>query len=335
MTLRRILLVDDNDDDLSEDGAQALHEALDRLGDELDAIEQTLVENAPGVVPMAGAVVSVDPMGAVVVHRGLLRLEQVKALQAQERPKAGTEEGGAGEADRPAGRAGLSEKLVRRLSAHRTAALQAEVARHPRVALVALVHQMALRVILGHYGATPINISAAPQDRLEQHAVDVAETEAAQGLRDVREAWATRLPDDANALFTELLAMEQEELLSLLALCVGLTVSVITQREGETPAELLAQAVDLDMHNWWTPTAAGYFDHVSKAHVLEAMQTFAPTEVQRLAKLKKPQMACEAERLAAGTGWLPYMLRAPGVSEASEQAEATAEAVDENVEAVV
>ena len=57
-------------------------------------------------------------------------------------------------------------------------------------------------------------------------------------------------------------------LLSLLALCVGLTVSAIAQRENETPAALLAQAVGLDMPSWWTPTAAGYFDHVSKAKAL-------------------------------------------------------------------
>lgn len=200
---------------------------------------------------------------------------------------------------------------MRRLSAHRTAALQAEVARHPRIALVALVHQLAQRVILGGYGASPVNISATPQDRLEQHAPDVAEAPASQGLRAVREAWAARLPEDPKALFAEFLAMEQEELLSLLALCVGLTVSAIAHREDEAPAALLAQAVGLDMHGWWTPTAAGYFDHVSKAKTLEAVQVFAPGEVQRLAKLKKAQIAAEAERLAAGSGWLPQMLTEP------------------------
>ena len=105
--------------------------------------------------------------------------------------------------------------------------------------------------------------------------------------------------------------MEQEELLSLLALCVGLTVSAIAQREDEAPAALLAQAVGLDMHDWWTPTAAGYFDHVSKAKALEVVQVFAPGEVQRLAKLKKAQIASEAERLAVGSGWLPHMLAEP------------------------
>ncbi len=304
--------LDDEDDDLSDDVAQALHEELDRLGDQLEAIEQTLVVYDSGIVAMAGAVVSVDSMGAVVVHRGLLREEQVKALRAQERPTPEAHAGGEGEpAEAPTSRGGLSEKLVRRLSAHRTAAIQAEVARHPRIALVALVHQLAQRVILGGYGASPVNISATPQDRLEQHAPDVAQAPAALGLRAVREAWASRLPGDPKALFAELLAMEQEELLSLLALCVGLTVSAIAQREDEAPADLLAKAVALDMHSWWMPTAAGYFDHVSKAKALEAVQVFAPVEVQRLAKLKKAQIASEAERLAAGSGWLPQILAEP------------------------
>ncbi len=325
--------LDDEDDDLSDDGAQALHEELDRLGDQLDAIEQTLVVYDPGVVAMAGAVVSVDPMGAVVVHRGLLREEQVKALRAQAQPTPDAQAGGEGDpAEAPTSRAGLSEKLVRRLSAHRTAALQAEVARHPRIALVALVHQLAQRVILGGYGASPVNISATPQDRLEQHAPDVAQAPAAQGLRAVREAWVSRLPEDPTALFAELQAMEHEELLSLLALCVGLTVSAVAQRENETPAAMLAQAVGLDMHSWWTPTAAGYFDHVSKAKALEAVQVFARGEVQRLAKLKKAQIASEAERLAAGTGWLPRVLLAPEVSDVTEHAETKSEVVDEDTE---
>ena len=105
--------------------------------------------------------------------------------------------------------------------------------------------------------------------------------------------------------------MPQSELLSLLAVCVGFTVSAIASQESEVPAAQLAQAVNLDMHDWWTPSAAGYFDHVSKAKALDAVQVFAPGEVNRLAKLKKAQIASEAERLAAGSGWLPVMFRKP------------------------
>ncbi|MBN8751333.1 MAG: ParB N-terminal domain-containing protein [Variovorax sp.] len=317
------------DDDLSEDGAQALHEELDRLGDERDAIEQGLLVYAPGVVPLAGAVVSIDHAGALVVHRGLLREEQAKALREQARQEAGQASDASGSGDgaadaEPVG-PGISEKLARRLSAHRTVALQAEVARHPRVALAALVHVLAQRVILDGYGGASINISASPQDRLSQIAPDIDESPAAQGLERVREAWVARLPSDPEALFAELLVMEQEELLSLLALCVGRTVAAFASKEAEVPAVALARAVRLDMHHWWTPTAAGYFDHVSKVKALEAVQAFAPGEVHRLAKFKKAQIAAEAERLAAGSGWLPVMFRTPEVA-AIKQAEAEPEA---------
>ncbi|MGJ7609025.1 hypothetical protein ACSFA7_32130 [Variovorax sp. LT1R20] len=327
--------LDDEDADLTDDGVQTLHEELDRLGNELEAIEQTLMVYAPGVVPMAGAVVSIDHMGGVVVHRGLLREEQAKALRAQERQEAG--EGSSSNASGPEAedaepaKPGISEKLAKRLSAHRTAALQAEVARHPHVALVAVVHQLAHRVILDGYGSTPLNITAFPQDRLTQYAPDVEDAPASVGMREVREAWAARLPGDPDALFAELLAMPQSELLPLLAVCVGYTVSAIASQENEIPAAALALAVNLDMHDWWTPTAAGYFDHVSKAKALEAVDIFAPGEVNRLAKLKKAQIASEAERLAVGSGWLPVMFNKPVAVIAHERTEA--EANDDGVEA--
>ncbi|QFZ84670.1 chromosome partitioning protein ParB [Variovorax paradoxus] len=306
--------LDDEDADLSEDGERALQEELDRLGDELKAIEQTLTVYPPGAMAMAGAVVSVDHMGGVVVHRGLLREEQAKALRAQERQEAGGagEERNAheGDADEPA-KPGISEKLAKRLSAHRTAALQAEVARHPQVALVAVVHRLALRVVLDSYGSggSPIDIIATPPDGLALHAPDIGDSPAAMGMGKVREAWAARLPKEPKALFAELLALPQSELLSLLAVCVASTVSVLASREDEAPAAELAKAVRLDMHDWWTPTAEGYFSHVSKAKALEAVLAFAPDHVTRLSKLKKPEVAREAERLAAGTGWLPVMFR--------------------------
>jgi ParB family transcriptional regulator, chromosome partitioning protein len=305
--------LDDEQTDLPDAEVHALQEEIDGLGTELDAIELSLVLYAPEVVTLAGAVVSVDHLGGVLVHRGLLRDDQAKALRAQERKDVG--EGGAGaeeEGEKP-GKSSISEKLAKRLSAHRTAALQAEVARHPHVALVAVVHRLALRVVCKAYGlgTMPVNIEATPQDGLEAHAPDIAEAPAAAGLREVREAWTNRLPEDPDALFAELMAFPQQELLSLLAVCVASTVDAVTARENGVPAASLARAVGLDMHAWWTPTAAGYFEHVSKAKALEAVQVFAPEQVSRLANLKKAEIATEAERLATGTGWLPAMLCEP------------------------
>lgn len=307
--------LDDEDTNLSDEDVQALHEEIDRVGNDLEAIEQGLTIYASDVLALGGAVVSVDHMGGVVVHRGLLREEQAKALRAQERQEAGEMDSGAEEGAQQPVKSGISEKLAKRLSAHRTAALQAEVARHPHIALVAVVHRLALRVVIDAYRseASPVNISASPQDGLDAHAPDVAQSRAVSGMREVRQAWADRLPQDPDALFTELLTFPQQELLSLLAVCVAVTVDAVTSRESDTPAVLLAQAVGLDMHDWWTPTAAGYFEHVSKAKTLEAVQAFAPEQVNRLAKLNKVELASEAERLVTGTGWLPVMFR--GVEE--------------------
>jgi ParB family chromosome partitioning protein len=301
----------DDEEDMSDEQAQALESEMDVLGDELEAIERGLMEYPSAVVALAGAVVSVDSMGAVVVHRGLLREEQVKALRAQEQQKSGKEGSGPDEDIAEPAKPGISEKLAKRLSAHRTAALQAEVARHPQIALVAVVHRLALRVVVDTYRSqgSPVEISASPQNGLGLLAPDMAQSPAAIGMQEVRQAWAERLSQDPDTLFTELLAYPQQELLSLLAVCVASTVDAVSPRESNTPATLLAQAVELDMHDWWTPTAAGYFEHVSKAKTLEAVQVFAPEQVNRLAKLKKAEMASEAERLAAGTGWLPVMFQ--------------------------
>ena len=152
----------------------------------------------------------------------------------------------------------------------------------------------------------------------------------------MREAWAARLPSNSRALFSELLTTPQPELLSLLAVCVASTVGAVCSREAERPALQLADALGLDMHDWWTPNAAGYFEHVSKVKALEAVLAFAPDHVSRLSKLKKADLASEAERLAAGSGWLPAMLckpEPPECASASAAATSDANASDDEVDA--
>jgi len=104
----------------------------------------------------------------------------------------------------------------------------------------------------------------------------------------------------------------------LLAVCVASTVDVVSSRGHDAPGKALAQAVGLDMAAWWTPTADGYFSHVSKAVILEAVQEFAPGNVSRLAKLKKADIASEAERLAVGTGWMPAIFQSEGNASAAQ-----------------
>jgi ParB family transcriptional regulator, chromosome partitioning protein len=300
----------------------------------LQALEDGLQDYGPNVKAAAGAVVTIDRNGEAVIHRGLLREAEAKALRTLERLRQGfsgedaenDDEGDtADEAQAPA----ISDRLAQRLSAHRTAALQIEVARHPQVALAALVHGMVQTILQGsHYGHDlPLGVRLTVQDRLEGMAPDWPESPAAVALRELQQVAGVALPQDSAELFAALLSKPQDELVRLLTVCVASTVDVVTPRATpHQPGEELAQAVGLDMAAWWKPTAEGYFKHVPKAVILDAVGEYAPEHVTRLAKLKKADIASEAERLADGTGWMPAIFKAEGPQQdAPEDAEAMAD----------
>ncbi|MEN5266310.1 ParB/RepB/Spo0J family partition protein [Stenotrophomonas sp. TWI587] len=319
-----------------EEKAEALQEEGEHLGEQLQALEDGLQDYGEAVKAAAGAIVTIDRNGEAVIHRGLLREAEAKALRTLERLRQGFgSEGQAGnddtgeEADDAPKPAAMSDRLAQRLSAHRTAALQIEVARHPQVALAALVHGMVQTVLLGsHYGHDlPLGVKLTQQDRLEGMAPDWPESPAAVALRELQQVAGEALPEDSAELFAALLAKPQDELVRLLTVCVASTVDVVTPRAtAQQPGAELAQAVGLDMAAWWKPTADGYFQHVPKAAILEAVEQYAPAHVTRLAKLKKGDIASEAERLADGTGWMPAFFAAEATQQTAQEVAADEEA---------
>ena len=317
-----------------EDKADALQEEGEAVGEQLQALEDGLQDYGANVKAAAGAIVTIDRNGEAVIHRGLMREAEAKALRTLERIRQGfggegeaanDEEGEDGDDDRQPKAAAMSDRLAQKLSAHRTAALQIEVARHPQAALAAVVHGMVQTVLQeSRYGRSrdslPLGVGLKVQDRLEGMAPDWPESPAAVALRELQQVAGEALPEDSAELFAVLLAKPQDELVRLLAVCVASTVDVVTPRA--TPHQRgaeLAQAVGLDMAAWWKPTAEGYFKHVSKAVILDAVAVFAPDSVTRLAKLKKADIASEAERLADGTGWMPAIFKAAGPQDAVQE----------------
>lgn len=314
-----------------EEKADALQEDGEAVGEQLQALEDGLQDYGANVKAAAGAIVTIDRNGEAVIHRGLLREAEAKALRTLERLRQGFGSEGEsanddeGEDDEQPKTAAMSDRLAQRLSAHRTAALQIEVARHPQAALAAVVHGMVQTVLQERrYGRSrdslPLGVGLKVQDRLEGMAPDWPESPAAVALRELQQVAGEALPEDSAELFAALLAKSQDELVRLLAVCVASTVDVVTPRATpHRPGEELAQAVGLDMAAWWKPTAEGYFKHVSKAVILDAVGAFAPESVARLAKLKKADIASEAERLADGTGWMPAVLKAAGPQDAAQE----------------
>ena len=299
-----------------EDKVATLEERREQVAGELQAIEDALQDYASDVRAVAGAIVTIDHEGEALIYRGLLREAEAKALRTLHRLRQGFTEGGAtnedeGDDEAPKA-ANVSDRLAQRLSAHRTAALQIEVAQHPHVALAALVHGVVQTVLQPDaYGdGLPLGVRLTVKDRLESLAPDVPESPAAVALRALQEVAGEALPQDSAELFAVLLAKSQDELVRLLAVCVAASVDVVTPRAAlRQPGAELAQAVGLNMAAWWKPTAEGYFQHVPKAAILEAVGQYAPAHVTRLSKLKKGDIASEAERLADSTGWMPAVFQ--------------------------
>lgn len=305
----RIQALEDIEDDDEREATQAEYDELveerEKLENKRSALEEKLFHYPPEVKALAGAIVTLDMHGHPVIHAGLLRAEDAQSLQRQQKA---AEQDAVGADAKP--KAVISESLARRLSAHRTAALQIELARQPQCALIALVHSLALQLFYDAYRAElPVQISAIEQRKLPNFAPGIDDTPALQALNQLRAAWRERLPENAEDLFATLRTMPLDDVLALLALCTASTFDAVTRSADEPRAAYTAQALQLDMRTWWSATANGYFAHVSKTTIMDAVREFAPADMPRFTAMKKPLMAAEAERLVAGTGWLPAMLR--------------------------
>lgn len=168
---------------------------------------------------------------------------------------------------------------MRRLAAHRTVALQVMLSRKSEVALAAVAHVFVQRVFGDEYRRAGSALQITPQ--LSAHALqavadDLKQSTAWQALEAARLAWKERLPANAAEWFGWLVALPQTELLDLLALCSASTLNALPNSGAASDANTLAEAVGLDMADWWEPTALGFLNHVSKAQIADALKEAGP-----------------------------------------------------------
>jgi ParB family transcriptional regulator, chromosome partitioning protein len=271
-------------------------------------------------IPLAGAIVALENHGQAVVYRGLVRAEDKKKVQAAKAASNGQNEeipqNEGDDSDDPA----LSAVLVEDLTAHRTAALRAVLATRPDVALVAVAHSLALRVCypmeMTYEVGSVLSLSSEKGGcSLESHAKNIATSLAHSQLDEIHNQWLKRIPEDPTDLWQWLLDQEQTVVIDLLAFCVGQTVHAVRlHHDGRQPrfvaADQLAQAVKLDMADWWTPTGESYLGRVRKDQILAAIgEGTGETNFEDLRKLKKPELVAAAERCLAGSRWLPEILK--------------------------
>jgi ParB family chromosome partitioning protein len=156
-------------------------------------------------------------------------------------------------------------------------------------------------------------------------------TKAGKAWADHHARWAAQVPRDVSDLWTFVVELDHDSRMALFAHCAALTVNAVklpTERKPRAmaTADRLAEAVSLDMTAHWTPTARSYFGRVTKSHILAAVQEATSIEAaERMADMKKQDMAEAAEQLLAATGWLPALMRTPqATQEPAERLQADA-----------
>ena len=318
-----------------------------RLGEieqALNAFEQRPSIYDPADIAIAGVFLSLDADGSLSVDRGYVRAEDERPVDAEGDDMRETD-GDTGQSAAPAvqravvtvgGQAAepeddeeegikpLPERLVIELTAHRTLALRNAVAENPDVAMTMLLHKL----VSDTFRRT------APAGCLEAHVNHVFFSAQSEELKDSaparevaerHERWGDHVPADDQALWDWLSHLDDGTRLDLLAHCVSFGVNALFERPNPygsgisqlglnvrmAQADRLARATGLNMVTaGWKPTVGNYLGRVTKPRILEAVREGAGERAAGLIDhLKKGDMAKEAERLLADTGWLPEPLR--------------------------
>lgn len=312
----------DKDETTEEEDQQitALGRVVERTRTELSKLREALSVWTPEVLAHAGAVVTFDNSGKVVICRGLIRPQDRKAAAKAVAAAAPKVEGKTADGSEPGEpkSSGLSESLVRRLTAHRTVALQRVMADNTQVALAALAHNLVQRVfedVGGHRTITALDIQArgceSKLDGMTESSIKASR--AWTELQDMRQQWGERIPGDAAKLLPWLIALPMSQLCDLIALCVSLTLDAVQGGPLNHPSDALASAIGLDMADWWEPTADEYLSRVPKSMIGQALsEASMSADAASIDKLKKGEAVAKAETLLAGKRWLPVPLRSRG-----------------------
>ena len=325
---------------------------LGELETEIEALDNRPVRFDPAEIARAGVFVSLNSDGRLDIERGYVRPEdeatadQDRADQDEETPSmtgqspmprasgvtaivldsglnpVAAEDDDDGDTVKP-----LSERLLAELSAHRTVALRNAVAAHPDVAFRSVLHGLCLRVFYHASSDNCMEISATVSG-LTSQAPGLKDSAAVLDFEARNAQWQAQLPKAKGALWDHLASMDPDSQMQLFAHLAAATVNVLREPWDRRPGALahgnvVARDVGLDMvAAGWTPTVDNYLGRVPKARILEAVREgCGEKEAQLIDHLKKGDMAREAERLLADSGWLPEPLRLPEIDAISVESE--------------
>ncbi|WP_441231926.1 ParB/RepB/Spo0J family partition protein [Tardiphaga sp. 215_C5_N2_1] len=328
------------------------HESAEGLPDDVDArfgeleaeierLEAKRQAYDPADIARCGAFVLLNHDGTLRIERGFTCAEDEKA-EPETQDLSGEGEGSDAVYDGGNGSNGeaegdnldaeedgddhkpLSDILVRDLTAHRTLGLRLAVSEQPEVAIVAVTHAFAAQIFYRGADAHVLDIRPV-STMLATHADGIEDTKAGRAWADQHVRWAAQVPRDVSDLWTFVVELDHDSRMALFAHCVALTTNAVRLPSERRPravatANRLAEAVSLDMAAHWAPTVETYLGRVTKTHILAAVREAVSIEAgDRMADMKKQDMAEAAEQLLVGTGWLPVLMRTSRAAQESAE----------------
>jgi ParB family chromosome partitioning protein len=193
-------------------------------------------------------------------------------------------------------------------------ALRNALANDPVIAFIAVLHAFVLKTfyLYGSDSCLELTLQSA---RFTQ-TPGLGDTVWAKEIDQRHEAWGQDVPKSPDDLWTFLIALDEVSRQALFAHCASLSLNAVVEPWNKRTraiahADQVARSIGFDMvAAGWAPTVDSYLGRVTKSHILHAVrEAKGDQSAELIGHLKKSDMAREAERLMAGSGWLPEPLR--------------------------
>jgi len=326
---------DIEDEDAAYEQSAEIEEAISDLEQQCEALRESASDFTADQKAVGYCVVYLTRQGGIGVLDGLL--EKGKTDPSPAPQNSGGASGGdlgLGYGSSGGSKGFHGEKLVQVLTAERSLAWQAVLMADPSLALLAALERLVPRCI-GDYGTTGDRIKLSATLSTDSHLstlTDEDNTPAAGTVRSIVGQWKERYQahfgnaeeasedeeveaeetaeEGGPSVLSFLLALTPEERFTLHAVCVAMTLDVKVGQDHLQVGDEFSRHCQLDMRQWWTPTAKRYFGMLSKKQIIHVLGE-AGCPVEGLDKLKKDDLAQKAESLMAthAPGWLPSPLR--------------------------
>ncbi|WP_242140501.1 ParB/RepB/Spo0J family partition protein [Sphingomonas sp. TREG-RG-20F-R18-01] len=325
-------LIDELEQELPDGSteAEAANARIEAIERELETIEDARHEIDPALKSQIGTFVYIGGDGQPRVHTRLFSEKPVVDPNAPPKESSGA----AGDSDAGDGEQGakLSATLIDELATQRRQILVAHVASDPTMALDLTIFLMAQNVVFEQAHIPNHSTLKSSAAGFPIFAFRDEGSMASQTIYDQRQkldtSWAG-LPT-MTARFDAFRALDDEARGSWVAYSIARTFEpTLNVAEGYRSNgfhDHLGRLLDIQVENWWRPTAENFFGRVKKTVMLDALEEIGgPILRGRYKDAKKGDLAgtcaslcngqgiVEAEIREKATAWLPEAMRFDGI----------------------